>query len=350
MLPDIILVTNGTNIRYFSGFDGSSGQLILFRKNNFGSGFLFTDGRYHLVANVSLKPGFKIIDVTASFEDAWKDFIKKYKVKNLGIEGNYMSVRRFKSFKKISRNIKIDDIGDELDKKRISKKSVEIDIIKRAQNIIDKVFAAIKKWLKPGQTENDIAWKIETLAHDFGADCLSFPSIVGINENSAAPHHHNTNKKLKRGDMILIDMGATHKGYCSDMTRVLFTKSPTGKQEKIYELVKKAHETAIAKLKSGVTGKNIDAVARDVIAKTGFGAYFSHSLGHGVGMDIHELPNLSQKYSGKIPAKSVVTIEPGIYLPGEFGVRLEDMVIVENNGVTNLTKTPKELKSAIIKI
>lgn len=322
----------------------------MFRKDNFDSGFLFTDARYHLVAKASLKPGFKVIDITDSFENAWKIFIKGYKIKDLGIEGNYVSVRRFKSLKKISKNVKITDVGDELDEKRISKKTHEIEIIKRAQNITDKVFATIKKWLRTGQTENNIAWKIETLAHDFGAECVSFPPIIGINENSAAPHHHNTNKKLKHGDIILIDMGATYNGYCSDMTRVLFTKNPTGKQEKIYELVKSAQSAAIAKLRAGVMGKNIDAVARDVITKAGFGAYFGHSLGHGVGMDIHELPNLSKKYSGKIPAKSVVTVEPGIYLPGEFGVRLEDMVIIGDNGITNLTKTPKELKSAIIKI
>lgn len=310
---------------------------------------MFTDGRYLLASKASLKSGFKAIDITESFKNAWKDFLRKYKVKKLGIEGDYMSVRRLKSLKKISGNVKITDIDDELNKKRAVKETHELEAIKRAQNITDKVFAALKKLLRQGQSEADIAWKIETLAHDFGADRLSFPPIVAINKNSASPHHRNTNKKLKRGDMILIDMGAMRGGYCSDMTRVLFTKNPSNKQEKIYELVKSAQEAAIDKLKAGVIGKDIDAAARDTMKKAGFGAYFSHSLGHGVGMDIHELPNLSQKYTGKIPAKSVVTIEPGIYLPDEFGIRLEDMVIVETGGITNLTKTPKELKFAIIR-
>lgn len=236
------------------------------------------------------------------------------------------------------------------DKKRIIKKKHELDCIIRAQNITDKILIRLKKWLKQGVTEKDIEWEITKIAHELGAEALSFIPIVAINENSATPHHKNSNKKIKRGDIILIDMGVKVNGYCSDMSRMIFTKEPTKKQRAIYELVLKAQKMAISKIKAGVTGKKIDAVARDIITKAGYGKYFVHSLGHGVGLDIHELPKLSIKYEDKIPAGAVVTVEPGVYLPGKFGVRIEDMVVVGDKKVRNLTSSPKSIQSCVIRL
>lgn len=346
VLPKTLLVTNRTNIRYFSGFSGSSGYLVLHGKK----GFLFTDARYHLVAKRVLPASYKLIDMTDGFEKPWKQFIKKFRVRKLGIEGGFLSLRFWNWLKKNSRGIALVDVGKKLDEQRIVKKSSELKDIKKAQHMTDKILSILKKWLKPGLSERAIAWKIASLANELGADDISFPPIIGINENSASPHHQNTWKKLRPGDMILIDMGVIYKGYCSDMTRVLFTKQPTKKQEMIYELLKHAQETAISKIKAGITGKKADAVARSIIAKAGYGKQFGHSLGHGVGLDIHELPNLSAKYPGKIPAGSVVTVEPGVYLPGEFGVRLEDMVVVGKTGVRNLTRSPKSIQECVIRI
>ncbi|MEK7524018.1 MAG: aminopeptidase P family protein [Patescibacteria group bacterium] len=345
-LPKTLLVTNKTNIRYFSGFTGTSGYLALNGKR----GFLFTDARYHLVAKSVLPKNFVVIDITGGFEKSWKIFLQKERVRQLGIEGGDMTLQFWKYLKKISKNTKIVDIGDELSKRRMIKKPFELANIERAQKITDAILDILRRWLKSGVSEHEIDWKIESLAHELGADDISFPPIVGINENSASPHHQNSHKKLKKGDMILIDMGVIYKGYCSDMTRVLFTKKPTAEQTKIYELVKEAQISAEKKLKAGVSGKNGDTWARSVIEKAGFGKYFGHSLGHGVGLDIHELPNLSQKYTGKIPEGSVVTIEPGIYLPGKFGVRLEDMVLVQKNGVRNLTRSPKAIQEVTIRL
>lgn len=346
MLPKTILVTNKTNIHYFSGFQGTAGWLVLNGKR----GWLFTDARYHLVAKSVLPREFSIIDTTDGFDKAWQDFLKKYRVQRLGIEGGSINLRFFKKLKKISLRVRLIDIGETLSEKRMKKRSGELKYIERAQKITDQIFSVLKKWLKQGISEKAIAWKIENLAHDFGADDISFPPIIGINEHSASPHHQNTDRKLKRGDLILIDMGVIYRGYCSDMTRVLFSKKPTTEQARVYELVKTAQEAGIQGLRAGMTGKRADSLARSVIEKTGYGKYFGHSLGHGVGLDIHELPNLSQKYPGKIPAGSVVTVEPGIYLPGKFGVRLEDMMVVSRAGVRNLTKSPKSIQASVISL
>lgn len=345
VLPKTILITNKTNILYLSGFSGS-GYLVIREEK----GFLFTDSRYKILAEKVIPERFKIIDTTDGFENAWKDFLKKYRIKRLGIEGNFVTLRFFKQLKKLSGKTKLIDIKDELDKKRMIKRPDELKNIKQAQKITEKVFEKIKKSLKIGMSEKQIAWQIKVFAYEFGADRTSFHPIVAINENSACPHHNNGNKKLKRGDMILIDMGVKYRGYCSDMTRMIFTAQPTEEQKKIYELVLKAQKTVIKKLRAGLSGKKVDSFARQIIKRAGYEKYFGHALGHGVGLDIHELPNLSKKYREKIPEGTVVTVEPGIYLPGKFGVRIEDMVLVGKTGVTNLTRMPKAIQDCIVRL
>ncbi|KKU80068.1 MAG: Peptidase M24 [Candidatus Peregrinibacteria bacterium GW2011_GWA2_47_7] len=346
MLPETILVANKTNIRYFSNFTGTAGHVVLDK----GRGFLFTDARYHLVAKAVLPSSYTLIDTTNGFMETWKKFYKSHKIHEVGIEGNDVTLQFFKTLKKNSSGVKLVDVGDELNKKRMIKTNDELKKIQTAQKITDGILEILKRWITPGVSEKAIAWKIECLARELGADGISFPAIVGFNEHSAAPHHQVSEQKLKRDDMILIDMGVVYQGYCSDMTRVLFTKQPTKLQAEVYELVRLAQETAIKKLHAGVHGKEIDSIARSVIIEAGYGDHFTHSLGHGVGLEIHELPNLSRHYEREISAKSVVTVEPGIYLEGKFGVRLEDMLVVNEKDATNITASPKALKSAIIKI
>lgn len=344
MLPKTILVTNKTNIKYLSGFCGSHAYLLMNGKR----GSLFTDGRYLMETRKNIKKDFNVLAVKNDSFGELKKIIKRSRIKNLGFEGGSIS---YKFWKKLKGNFpRLVDVGTFFDEKRMRKTESELDAISKAQNITDKIFENLRHWLKIGRSEKEIAWKIVSLAHDFGAEEVSFPPIVGIGQNSAAPHHKNSDRRLKAGDMILIDMGVIYKNYCSDMTRVLFTKKPNQEQETIYSLVLKAQLNAIKNIKAGVTGKKADSFARKMLEERGFGKNFTHSLGHGVGMEIHELPNLSPKYDGKIPENSVVTVEPGVYLPGKFGVRLEDMVIVKENGALNMTKTPKDLKSAIIRL
>lgn len=346
MTPRTIFITNKANIRYLSGFSGTAGYLVMHGKR----GWLFTDARYHLLARRVLPKQFRLIDVTDGFEKAWKIFLKKYRLGKIGIEGGHVSMRFHTYLKKITRGAHLVDIGETLDERRMQKTKKEIAAIAKAQQITDQIFIALKKWISPGMSEKTVAWKVELLAREFGADGISFPPIVAFNENSASPHHHPTEKKIKRGAMVLFDMGVIYHGYCSDMTRVIFTKEPTAEQEKIYLLVKKAQKAAAKALRTGVTGAFADRAARKVIEDAGFGKQFGHSLGHGVGLEVHELPTLSQKYTKKIPERSVVTIEPGVYLPGKFGVRLEDMVLIGKTGIRNLTKSPKAIQDSIIRL
>lgn len=344
--PRAIFITNKINIRYFSGFSGSTAFLVLLGKK----GFLFTDSRYHLEAQNSLFKNFQIIDTTDDFQKTFRAFIKREGIKKIGFEGKHITFQQYKNLKKMAQGACLTDIKDLLDKKRIIKSGEEIEKIARAQILAEKVFFNMKKWLKPGLKEKDIAWKIETLAHDLGTDGVSFKPIVAINENSASPHHSCTDKKMARGDMILIDLGIKYKGYCSDMTRIVFTKNPSNEQIRVYETVLRAQNSAIKKIRAGAIGKEIDSLARNIIAQAGFGKYFGHALGHGVGLDIHELPKLSKKYADKLPAGSIVTVEPGIYLPGKFGVRIEDMIAVGKKRALNLTKAPKDIKSCLVSL
>lgn len=341
-----MLVTNRTNIRYFSGFSGTTGYLVLENKK----GFLFTDARYHLVAKAVLPKHFRVIDITGGVEKPWKDFIKAKHVRRMGFESQSMTVSLFRFFKRSSKGVDFVDVKAALDERRMVKRKEELVKLAVAQRITDRILSELKLWLRVGVSEQAIAWKIECLAREFGAEDISFPPIVGINEHSASPHHQNSLRKLRRGDLVLIDMGVIFEGYCSDMTRMIFTKTPTAEQRAVYELVRKAQETARGGVKAGVTGVRADALAREVIGKAGYGKYFGHSLGHGVGLDIHELPNLSSKYSKPLPEGSVVTIEPGVYLPGKFGVRLEDMVVVQKHGVRTITKSSNAIQDSVIRL
>lgn len=346
MKPKAILVTNKTNIRYLANFSGTHAYLLLKGKK----GFLFTDSRYALEARNTVPWSYSIVEIDEGFSEGWKIFLKKNRLAEVGIESGAISLAFWKKLKKHSPSVRFVDVGNEIEGKRIVKKPFESDLIERAQQITDKTLLHLKKWLSSGKNEKEIAWKVECLVHDFGADGVAFTPIIAINDHSAVPHHQNTNRKLAHGDIVLIDMGAMYKDYRSDMTRMIFTKTPTHEQQKIYELVLEAQTVAIAYLRAGVKGKKVDEVARNIIRKAGYIKEFGHSLGHGVGLNIHELPNLSRKYDKKIPAGAVVTVEPGIYLPGKFGVRLEDMVIVGKNGARNLTKSPKSIQESIVRL
>ncbi len=313
-------------------------------------GYLFTDARYHIVAKKVLPSDFSIIDITGGFDEQWEKLLKKLKPTLIGYEGNDISLSLFTKVKKISGKVKFENVNHCINELRMSKTETEIKLIKKAQSITDDLLIELKKILKAGMSELDIAWKIRLLAHELGADDISFEPIVAINENAAAPHHQNSSRKLKKGDRLLLDMGVLYQGYASDMTRVLFSKKPTEFEQKIYTIVWTAQEQAIAQIKAGKHGKEIDTIARSVIQDAGYGEYFTHSLGHGIGLDVHELPNLSSRYDKPLVEHSVVTSEPGIYIEGRIGIRLEDMVIVGENKAVNITKSPKVLEDCLIKL
>lgn len=336
-------ITDEFNIRYLSNFTGTNGQLFLTSNNS----YLLTDFRYLRVAKKVLPKNFQLINIDKPLSQKLNELIAKHKIQTLFFEEKNLSHLRWQSMKKLLKVNTFQPGNDLIENLRIIKTDQELKLIIKAQRIAEKVFLEVRKNLKIGKTEQEIAWEIEKLGHDYGADTISFPSIIGFGSNSGSPHHQNSNRKLKKGEMVLIDMGMKYKGYCSDMTRMIFTAKPTPIQQKIYNLVLEAQETTIKKLKAGIMGSTADQWSRDIITKAGYGETFGHSLGHGIGLEVHESPNLSSGYNKAIPANTIVTIEPGIYLKNSFGVRIEDMVLVKGNKVINLTRIPKSINSCI---
>lgn len=343
---DALLVTDSFNVRYVSGFTGTNGQIFIGKKNS----YLITDFRYLAVAKKILPPSIRLVNMKKGLVAALQELIEKEKTVTLGFEEKNVTFYRYSVLKKHLENCRLKPLHGVVESLRIIKTPEEIKLITKAQRIAEKVFLDVRKNLKTGKTEREIAWEIEKLGHEHGADAISFPAIVGFQQNSASPHHQNSARKLKKGDIVLIDMGMMYQGYCSDMTRMIFTKRPSAFEAKIYKTVLEAQETAIKKLKAGIKGNIADEWSRDIIRKAGYGKTFGHSLGHGIGLEVHETPSLSQGYEEAIPEGTVVTVEPGIYLENSFGVRIEDMVLVKRNHVENLTKIPKGLDDSIFPI
>jgi Xaa-Pro aminopeptidase len=345
------LITNKSNIAYLSNFTGSSGFMLLTK----GKKYLFTDFRYIERAQNSIKKGIAIVDTTRMWRNKkelvenWGKILKKHKVKTLGVEESDLTVSRYKFYKKISKGVKLSDISGEMEQIREKKSAEEIKLTTKSQRINEKVFLEINKIVhkhlksrsRKAILEIDLAWKIKELGNQFGAEDVSFDPIVGFGKNSSIVHHNPGKAKLKKGEIILVDMGMKYKGYCSDMTRMIFTGQPSEKEIEVYNTVLEAQLAAIKGIKAGMTGIKADALAREVIEEAGYGEYYQHAGGHGVGLDIHETPSLSQNFQGKLKENSIITIEPGIYLPGKFGVRIEDMLLVTKKGNKNLTKLKK---------
>jgi len=347
------LITDKSNIKYLSNFSGSAGFMLLTRTKS----YLFTDSRYILRAKNTIKKDIEIVDTTRMWRNKkelsenWAKMLKKHKIKSLGVEENNLTVTKYKNFKKISNKVKFIDISGNIEQIREVKTKEEIKLITKSQRINEKVFLKVKEIINKYRNttsskklrEIDIAKKIIELGFEYGAEDISFDPIVGFGKNSAVVHHESGKTTLKKNDIILIDMGMKYKGYCSDMSRTILPEKPTKKQEEIYKIVLLAQNTAIKGIKADITGKKADNLARQVIVDAGYGEYYQHAGGHGVGLDIHEFPSLSEKYTKKLKENSIITIEPGIYIPGEFGVRIEDMLLVTTNSNKNLTKINKKL-------
>lgn len=351
---DALLVTDSFNVRYLSGFTGTNGQMYIGKTN----AHLITDFRYLAVAKKILPPSIKLTKMEKGLIATLQKLIEKDKINAkhrdihlLGFEEKNLNYSRYTTLKKHLKNsCSLKPSQGIIENLRAVKTSQEVKLITNAQRIAEKVFIEVRKNLKTGKTEQQIAWEIERLGHEYGADTVSFPAIVGFRQNSASPHHQNSGRKLKKGDIVLIDMGMMYRGYCSDMTRMIFTQKPTAFEAKIYNLVLDAQESAIKKLRAGIHGNIADKWSRDIIAKAGYGKTFGHSLGHGIGLEVHESPSLASGYDMPIPEGTIVTVEPGVYLENSFGVRIEDMVLVKRNHVINLTKIPKNLQDSIFPI
>jgi len=332
---DGFVVTNLPNVRYLCGYTGSNGMMLVTRHDC----WFYTDFRYAEQIKTEVKGCRKRVLVRDLVSHPPPEWGRSHP--RLGFEENQVTIARFKTFKKRfpkSRLVPTKDLVMEL---RRTKEPVEVKTIAEAQNITDRVFRDVLKMAKPGVRERDLALEIESRFRRQGE--VAFDSIVASGENAAKPHAGFSDRKLRKGDVLTFDIGCRLRGYCSDMTRTVFVGKAPAELRKVYEIVYEAQRRALATIKPGIAAKAADAAARDYITEKGYGRQFGHSLGHGVGIEVHELPTLAATSKETLAPGDVVTVEPGIYLPGVGGVRIEDMVHVTKTGYENLTRSPKRL-------
>ena len=335
---DCFLVTSRANIYYLTNFIGDSGILFIAPRK----ALLITDYRFQgeIVDNV------KFADVCLTkksyIEELSSHRIAKRKSR-IGFEAEDISYSLYWELRKKLSWLKFKSFDSFVEDLRLTKTSEEIAKIKKACSILDKSFEEAVTYIKEGVTEADIAIELEYRMKKAGGEKLAFETIVASGYRSSIPHGVATNKKIKKGEFITIDFGTTYQWYNSDITRTAFLGAPTNKDKSIYEIVYNAQKLAIESVKENVKTRDLDKVARDFISKSGFGEYFSHSLGHGVGLGIHERPNISKKDNNYLKRGMVFTIEPGVYIPGYQGVRIEDTLALENGTPTLLTNSKREL-------
>lgn len=343
---DTFWVLNEENRQYLSGFRGHDGQC----DESAGSLFiaqsrqlLTTDSRYIEQAG-NEAPSFEPLCYTKGIIDLLPGILKDLKTKRLGFEAGRLS---YLQFQKVSEALQKSGISVDLvpcegmvEGLRIIKEDFEIEAIKRSIAITELALTAILNGLAPGMSEKDVAWSIEREIRERGAEEVSFSPIVASGENSALPHAIPADRKIKSGEPILFDLGSRLDGYCSDMSRTVILGKPDTKFRNVIQAVYDAQQRAIESIKAGVSSKSVDKVARDHIDKKGFKGKFGHGLGHGVGLAVHEKPALNPTHDIILEPGMVVTVEPGIYIPGWGGVRLENMVVVQENRAEVLNKMP----------
>ena len=337
---EAIIISSPENRRYFTGFPSSDGYLVV-TKND---AVFFTDSRYIEAAQKSVKNcrAQKLTRVSNEI----KDYIREKNIIKIYTERNRVTVSDYDFFKTVFSPCKVTaskKLEKETDNIRRAKSDEEKECILTAQKIAENAFEHILTFIKPGVTEKQIALELDFYMLSHGAEAVSFETIAVTGAKSSMPHGVPDETVVKNGDFITMDFGAVYKGYHSDMTRTVAVGEVTEEQKTVYETVLKAQKNALSVLKKGLPCSEADKAARDIIDNAGYGDYFGHSTGHGVGVEIHENPTLAPKSTDILEIGDVVTVEPGIYLPGKFGVRIEDMALITENGYENLTSSPKEL-------
>jgi len=342
-----LLLSQPENLRYLSGFTGSSGWLLISGQN----AILATDFRYVEQAKGE-SPDFEIIRTKGGLRDWLPGLVSDLGWHRLGFEANFIS---YEGYHKLNEAIKTKHVNLELvpttgivEQLRSIKEPEELGFITKAVGLADAAFEQAKAIIRPGITEKEAAWEIEKILRQEGSEGIPFEIIVASGPNSALPHARTTEKPICSGEPVLIDMGARISGYCSDFTRTLFLGRADKMFREIYNIILKAQTTAIKGIESGMGASQADRLARSVVEQAGYGDAFGHGLGHGVGLAVHEFPMLGPSSSDSLADGMVFTVEPGIYLAGQGGVRIEDMVVLENGKVRVLTKASKKQLSATI--
>ncbi len=335
------LIMSQENVAYFTGFHSSNAYLVVTKEK----AFFLTDSRYIEAAENTIKCCDEILLLKSAKFDL-QQLISKLNVSALKLESTRITVSRFSQLKEWLPSVEVtcDGTLDEIiDGIRIIKTEAQISKIIKAQRIAEKAFDYILTFITQGKTEKQIALELDYFMLKNSADSISFETIAVSGPNSSMPHGVPTERKIQSGDFITMDFGAVVDFYHSDMTRTVAVGEVSSKQIEVYETVLEAQLKAIEKIKAGALCKDVDSVARNIIAQKGYADYFGHGLGHGVGVEIHEAPSLNPSYEAALSVGNIVTVEPGIYLPGEFGVRIEDMGAVTKTGFDNFTLSEKKL-------
>lgn len=336
------LINNSNDVYYFSGIQNCEGYVLITNDK----AYLFVDFRYYETAKAHCG-SCKVVEFK-SFYDSLKTVLKDSETKSLLIENSFVSLSLYNKFIKEFNSIGVSVVSDDtlvktINNLRIIKSDDEINFIAEAQKITEKAYNEVLNIVKPGVSERTVAVELEYLLRKYGADGVSFDLITITGKNTSLPHGVPGDNIVSEGDLFTMDIGALYKGYHSDMTRTVAVKSCDDFQRGIYDIVFNAQTAALSKVKAGVKASEIDKTARDIITDCGYGENFGHSTGHGVGLDIHEMPYISSKSETILSENMVITVEPGIYLENRFGVRIEDMVLVKRDGFMNFAALPKEL-------
>lgn len=336
---DAYMFLSEDNRFYFTHFDTSFGCILVNEKEK----YFLTDFRYENAAR-QMCPDFNIVVV--GYSDLYSkvcEILKRMNAKYVGYEDDYITVAEFKNIKSALSDFTLKPASETIARMRAVKTEEELELIAAAENITQKALSKVIPLIKVGITEKEVSAEILFEMIRCGAQSLAFDNIVAFGENSAQPHHKSGNKKLEKNDLILIDIGCKANGYCSDMTRTFTLGEPNSQLISLHSIVAEAQSYALKNIRAGMTCHEADSLAREYLAANGYTKEFGHSLGHGVGINVHEMPRVAKGNSQVLEENMVISVEPGVYIDGLGGVRIEDLVIVKKDGVVNLTPFNKNL-------
>ncbi|WP_168119259.1 Xaa-Pro peptidase family protein [Paenibacillus sp. HB172176] len=335
---EALLIASPHNRRYISGFTGSAGYVLIAPQKC----CLITDFRYRVQA-VEQAVGFEVIEHGMKPLEEIRDLLVQLGVKKLGFEQEHVTYSEFTTWTNTLDGVSLKPTSGLVEKLRMIKDEAELAVMLEAADLADRTFEYITGIIKSGMKETDVALEMEVFMRSHGATSSSFDTIVASGERSALPHGVASDRTIGMDEFIKLDFGAYYKGYCSDLTRTVVIGKPSDKHREIYSIVLEAQLHALEHIMPGMTGLEADALARDIITKHGYGEQFGHGTGHGLGMEIHESPRLSRLSDTILTPGMTVTVEPGIYIPGFGGVRIEDDIVITDSGIKILTSSPKEL-------
>lgn len=333
---DAIFISQPDNRHYLSGFTGSAGNLLI----SSDRAVLITDFRYYEQVGHQA-PDYELAKITTKLSDLLSELLAGVGVKRLGFESQHVTVDQLYEWSQATGGVEWVPLKGTVEKLRAVKDEGEIEALRRSTALTDAAFAHLLDVIEPGMTELEAAWQIEAYMRTHGASRMAFPPIVAAGPSGAMPHARPGDHEIQPGEPIVIDIGCVVDGYCSDMTRTICLGEPSEKYLEVWDIVRQAQQAAEDGIHAGMSGAAAHALAGDIIGAAGYGDYFGHGLGHGVGMAVHEGPRAWRLGDNTLEAGMILTVEPGIYLPGEFGVRIEDLVIIRDDGIEILTRTPK---------